>query len=92
MPQPGRGATERLSAAAARRVALAAQGFADAPPAGVVTRRHVRRVLARTHLLQIDSVNVFERAHHLPAFSRLGPYDTALVADLAYRRRELFEY
>ena len=49
-------------------------------------------MLGRTHLLQIDSVNVFERAHHLPAFSRLGPYDTALVADLAYRRRELFEY
>ncbi len=83
---------DRLSAAAARRVALAAQGFADPVAAGMVTRRQVRRVLARTHLLQMDSVNVFERAHHLPLFSRLGPYDTGLVADLAYRRRELFEY
>lgn len=83
---------ERLSAAAARRVALAAQGFADPAPAGPVTRRHVRRVLGHTQLLQIDSVNVFERAHHLPVFSRTGPYDTGLVADLAYRRRELFEY
>ncbi|MCA1712161.1 MAG: winged helix-turn-helix domain-containing protein [Actinobacteria bacterium] len=83
---------ERLSLPTARRIALAAQGFADPVPAGTPDRRHLRRVLSRTNLLQIDSVNVFQRAHYLPAFSRLGPYPMSLVDDLAYKHRELFEY
>ncbi len=83
---------EVLSVAAARRIALAAQGFAARPPAGAVGFPALRRVLSRTQLLQMDSVNVFERAHYLPAFSRLGSYATPLVDRLAYDRRELFEY
>ena len=70
---------ERLSLALARRIALAAQGFADPPAKGPITRRHMRKVLARNGLLQMDSVNVFERAHYLPLFSRLGPYPKELV-------------
>lgn len=85
-----------ISQRAARRIALAAQGFADPRPGGSADRRHLRRVLGRTQLLQVDSVNVFERAHYLPLFSRLGTYDKALVDRAAYCRRpvdrELFEY
>ncbi|QFU17975.1 winged helix-turn-helix domain-containing protein [Microvirga thermotolerans] len=83
----------RLSLAQARRIALAAQGFAEPRPAAPASR-HVGRVLARSNLLQIDSVNVLVRAHYMPLFSRLGAYDRELLEKAAYhrRRRSAFEY
>ncbi|MTD54112.1 winged helix-turn-helix domain-containing protein [Amycolatopsis pithecellobii] len=74
---------DTMSIAVARRIALAAQGFADARPE-VVTRRHLKRVLSRVQLIQLDSVNVAVRAHYAPLFSRLGAYDRTLIDEAAW--------
>ncbi|MDQ3274467.1 MAG: winged helix DNA-binding domain-containing protein [Actinomycetota bacterium] len=83
---------ERLTRLQARRVALGAQGFTDRRPSRPDARA-LARVVARTRLFQIDSVNVLTRAHYMPLFSRLGPYDPGLLERAFGRRpRRLFEY
>jgi len=74
----------RLSAAQARRVAVAAQGFAETKPGGPVTRAHLRRLIGRIQVLQLDSVSVAVRAHYAPMFSRLGAYDRDLLDAAAW--------
>ena len=84
--------TEILSAKEARRIALAAQGFADRRPAEA-GKRHLIKTIERLGLLQIDSVNVVSRTHYLPLFSRLGAYPRPLLETLAWGKTPvLFEY
>ncbi len=85
------GVPDRISAREARRIALAAQGFADPRPKGKVGRRHLRKVIDQIGLIQIDAVNVLVRSQELPLFARLGPHPRTLIAD-ATAAGELFEY
>jgi uncharacterized protein YcaQ len=88
----GMGKVASLSKGQARRIALAAQGFRD-PRHTVPTMRTFDRTLARTGVLQIDSVNVLQRAHYMPLFSRMGPYDVGLLKRAAERPpRRIVEY
>jgi hypothetical protein len=65
-----------LSNLEAKTIALDALGFADNPPTSIL------EVFGRNNLLQVDSVNVFERAHYLPLFSRIGNFQKSELDDL----------
>lgn len=83
---------QSLSLAQARRITLAAQGFLD-PPHAEPDLRTLTRTLRRTGVLQVDSVNVLQRAHYMPLFSRMGAYDTDLLRRASTgRSRRLVEY
>jgi uncharacterized protein len=81
-----------FSQAQARRIALAAQGFLDKPHTPP-TMRTLTRTLDRTGVLQVDSVNVLQRAHYMPLYSRMGPYDVDLVRRASEGKpRRMVEY
>jgi uncharacterized protein len=82
---------EKISAASARRIALAAQGFGGARPTGKIDKRHGRKLFDQIGLIQVDSVNVLVRSQELPIFARLGPHTRDLLPSMI-RADELFEY
>jgi uncharacterized protein YcaQ len=81
----------QLSAAEARRVALAAQGFALDRPSGKPDIRHFRRTIETLGLLQLDYVNVLMPAHFLVLWSRLGAYDRQQLERYFYDKGECIE-
>ena len=93
MPAADQKSAASLTLNEARRVALAAQGFAR-PTAGRSPWRNVEAAIERMALLQLDSVNVLVRSHYLPVFSRLGDYDRAAIDRQGFAggaSRRLFE-
>ncbi|MCU1507890.1 MAG: hypothetical protein JWQ12_155 [Glaciihabitans sp.] len=81
--------TTSVSAAQARRIALAAQGFGR-PRGAAPGIRQLDALIHRLGLLQIDSVNVFERSHYLPVFARLGAYEKADLDRLTFSTKARF--
>lgn len=67
----------RLTRAQGRRIAIRAQHLDTTSPSR--TRADVAALVRKMGVLQIDTVNILARAHHMPLYSRLGPYDTSLL-------------
>ena len=84
----GRRAVPRAAVAA---LFLARQHL-DRPRARRLTAARLVRFAEDVGGIQMDSINVLDRAHHLTLWSRFGPYDRAALERLIYRRRLLFEY
>jgi len=80
-----------ISAAEARRIALAAQGFDRDRPAAPDDVRHYRRVLHAIGVLQLDFVNVLLPAHFMIPWSRLGAYDRQRFERFLYSSGEFTE-
>jgi uncharacterized protein YcaQ len=62
------------------------------PRAHQLSPRRLVRFAEDVGGLQLDSINVVDRAHYLTVWSRFGPYSRARLDRLVYRRRLLFEY
>lgn len=74
----------------ARRLTVEKQGLTSWP--GTVTKDDIYQVIDRLGCLQIDTIHIVERAHHLTLWSRLGLHEKELLNELAYDDRKLFEY
>jgi uncharacterized protein YcaQ len=62
------------------------------PRAHALTPGRLTRFVEDVGGIQMDSINVLERAHYLTVWSRFGPYDRARLDRLVYRRRLFLEY
>jgi uncharacterized protein YcaQ len=74
-----------------RRILLAAQGLAT-PPATRSGPASVQRLIERLGFVQVDSINVLERAHHLILQTRLESYRHETLTRLLEKDRSLFEH
>lgn len=74
-----------------RRILLAAQGLSK-PPAARSGPASVQRLIERLGFVQVDSINVLERAHHLILQTRLESYRHETLTRLLEKDRSLFEH
>ena len=79
-----------ITPAPARRLVLALQGLAD-PPRRKLTAAGLLVLIERMGYVQVDSVNVVARAHHMILFARNQTYRPELLQRLLEREARLFE-
>ncbi len=79
----------KVSVDAVRRLQLEKQGIGDPPRRA--TKRRVEETIGRLGCLQIDTINVVERAHYFTLWTRLGKYRKEDLHSLAYEDRRVFE-
>jgi uncharacterized protein YcaQ len=86
---------ERLTRSEARSLAVFAQRLDRRPPKPRNRAAAKALLLATIHhigCVQLDTISVVARSHETVLWSRIGPYDPALLTELHYPDRELFEY
>lgn len=83
-------AIERVSAAQARRVLLRLQALDGSRPRSGPAA--VRRMVERLGYVQVDSINVLDRAHDRILSTRLAGYRSEHLRDGLERTRTLFEH
>jgi hypothetical protein len=99
MPGARSVSSAQLSSREARWLALAAQGLSAPRPATTEgkrtpakTKRQLLGAMAQLGTIQLDAVNVLARTQFLVPFSRLGPYDPAVLRGLSGPQGSWFEY
>jgi uncharacterized protein YcaQ len=79
-----------VSKESVRRLMIEKQRICN--PSGSSDKESVYSMVDALGCLQIDTINVVERAHYLTLWSRLGLYEKRSLDALAYEDRRLFEY
>jgi len=83
----------RISAADARRLFMSLQGLCDDPARpGAGKPAALAKLVRRLGFVQIDTINVVDRAHHLILSTRAVNFTPAALDQLTGPRRALFEH
>jgi uncharacterized protein YcaQ len=80
-----------VDAVTVRRLLLHAQALLDDPDRDA-SPTSLASLIEQMGFVQVDTINILERAHHLTLFSRLDGYRPHMLAHLLERDRELFEH
>lgn len=74
----------------AKRLMLIKQGIGEFPSKS--NKNDVYKTVKKLGCIQIDTINVIERAHYITLWSRLDNYKKEYLNELAYKDKKLFEY